>query len=54
MIVLHHGGELARLQAAVAVAGSVPVLVGLVRTELVGGLGRHLRRRGGSWSDAQI
>ena len=54
MIVLHHGGELALLQAALAFAGSVPVLVVLVRTEIVGRLGRHLRHRWGSWSDAQI
>jgi hypothetical protein len=45
VIVLHHGGELALLQAALAFAGSVPVLVVLFRTEIVGRLGRHLRRR---------
>jgi hypothetical protein len=54
VIVLHHGGELALLQAALASAGSVSVLVVLFRTEIVGRLGRHLGRRRDSRSDAQI
>jgi hypothetical protein len=54
VIVLHHGGELALLQAALASAGSVSVLVILFRTEIVSRLGRHLGRRWGSRSDAQI
>jgi len=54
VIVLHHGGELALLQAALASAGSVSVFVVRFRTEIVGRLGRHLGRRRGSRSDAQI
>jgi hypothetical protein len=54
VIVLHHGGELALLQAALAFAGSVPVLVVLFRTEIVHRLGQHLRPRWGSRSDGQI
>lgn len=42
----HHGGELPLLQAALASAGSVPVLLLLFRTEL-GRLARRLRRRPG-------
>jgi hypothetical protein len=48
VIVAHHGGELSLLQAALASAGTVPVLLLLARTEL-GRLGRRLRsgrRRG--------
>jgi hypothetical protein len=44
VILGHHGGELPLLQAALASAGSVPVMLVLFRAEL-GRLGRRLRRR---------
>jgi hypothetical protein len=44
VIVGHHGGELPLLQAVLASAASVPVLLLAFRTE-VGRLGRRLRRR---------
>ena len=44
MIVAHHGGELPLLQALLASAGSVPVLLLLFRGEL-GRLAGWLRRR---------
>ncbi len=49
MIVAHHGGELSVLQAALASAGSVPVLLLLLRAQLgrvVGRLGRRPDGRG--------
>jgi hypothetical protein len=44
MIVAHHGGELSLLQAALVSAGSLPVLLLLLRKE-IGRLGRRLRHR---------
>ena len=43
MILGHHGGETSLLQAALASAGSVPVLLLLFRAR-TGRLGRRLRR----------
>jgi hypothetical protein len=53
VIVGHHGGELPLLQAALASAGSVPVLVLLFRSE-VGRLGRRLGRRRSSRREARL
>jgi hypothetical protein len=44
MILGHHGGELPLLQAALASAGSLPLLLLVFRTE-IGRLGKRLRRR---------
>ncbi|HXV34029.1 MAG TPA: hypothetical protein VD769_08475 [Gaiellaceae bacterium] len=44
MILGHHGGELPLVQAALATAATVPLLLLPLRAEL-GRLGRRLRRR---------
>jgi hypothetical protein len=45
MIVGHHGGELSLLQAALATAGSAPVLLLALRSELARLFHRPRRRR---------
>jgi hypothetical protein len=49
MIVAHHGGELSLLQAVLVSAGSLPMLLLLLRKE-IGRLGRRLRHRPGAQS----
>jgi hypothetical protein len=52
VILAHHGGEVALLQAALASAGSVPVLLLLFRTHIVR-LGRRFPRQRGGRSEAE-
>jgi hypothetical protein len=47
VIVGHHGGELPLLQAALASAAALPVLLLPLRSELARLAGRLRRRRGG-------
>ena len=51
-MIAHHGGEVPLLQAALASAGSVPVLLLLFREE-IRRLGRSLRRRTGPQRNAE-
>ncbi len=53
MIVGHHGGETTLLQALLASAGSVPVLLMLFRAQL-GRLGQRLLRRPERGRDDQL
>jgi hypothetical protein len=52
VILAHHGGEVALLQAALASVGSVPVLLLVFRTQ-IGRLGIRSARRRGSRSEAE-